>query len=194
MIVIVRGKSTKTEDFLREVFREEIDAGEIDFISQENAWCDQRVTQWWIEQFPHFPQVPQGDRLDLIWDCFASQRSEETWQHMTEVGESLGIRFERHMIPAGMTGELQPCDVRLNGELNARVNGAADRLHGEGGEFDRDVVNAVLFELEAWRMVTRRNIIKGWKPLLGEARINTICANLEQGGVELDVPFKAQMG
>jgi hypothetical protein len=75
------------------------------------------------------------------------------------------------MIPAGMTGTLQPLDVRINGEINARVTGAANKLISQNESWEKNVVNAVLFELGAWRAITRRNIIKSWAPLVGEESV-----------------------
>jgi hypothetical protein len=85
-----------------------------------------------------------------------------------------GIVIEQRHNAAGMTGRYQPMDVRLNGEVNSRVNDATEEF-----DFSQDVISALTFELEAWNAVSRENVIKSWVPLLGSELVDEILAAVQ---------------
>jgi hypothetical protein len=62
----------------------------------------------------------------------------------------------------------------VNGELRSRLNSLADRLRSEDESLEAELIPTVALELEAWRAISPANIIKSWRPLLGDEIVNQL--------------------
>jgi hypothetical protein len=81
---------------------------------QANAWMDQRIMIEWLELvlFPYVDALIQGGRrIVLVLDTLRVHRTPEVMRRIH--GKMLRIIF----VPGGLTGQLQPMDVGINGPL-----------------------------------------------------------------------------
>jgi hypothetical protein len=91
---------------------------------QANAWMDQRVMIEWLEHvlFPYVDAfLQEGGRVILVLDTLRSHRTPEVTRRIHDKG--LRILF----IPGGLTGQLQPIDVGINGPLKHWLRETAAR-------------------------------------------------------------------
>jgi hypothetical protein len=100
-------------------------------------------------------QYDDGERLDLILDCFSVHRSAATRQC------AAALNIQLHYIPPGWTDELQPLDRYVFGALKAICRRLFSR-HCQ--ELDPSVKrpDAARFVQEAWDALETHILEKGW--------------------------------
>jgi hypothetical protein len=151
--VLCRGKTAKCEERYRsdEELQGSIRRGELILSHEINAWtnidvaCEYR--RWVRSRFSRDPIV-------VVWDLDTAHRSATVQALALE----LGIRLE--FIPSGMTGELQPLDRRIFGNLKARARRRFDDQWVK--DHDMDMQRSVQILVDAWRSISQDEIRDAW--------------------------------
>jgi hypothetical protein len=159
--LIARGVSEGCRRRWEDQFAEWVHAGKLRVLNQVNAWCDTEVEKTMYEDFANFAQVGPDAPAVLLQDCFAAQRDTEVRKFTEDLG------FVVLFIPAGMTGDCQPLDVRIFGEVKPK----AAVLYDESmASTDSPAMYAPFVSLESYLQVlfalARDHIIKAWSVLV----------------------------
>jgi hypothetical protein len=159
VVVIARGTTLRCEEALRAAFRSQIAAGKLVVFHQKRSWVDEEMALKFLDVLNRQPSAAAGKVL--VWDVFAAHRT----QAVKDYAASLKIALK--YIPAGQTGDLQPLDRRIFGDVKGRVGHLfLDRIMR--GETVINAVEAMKTWLAAWNAVDQEAIIRAWEPILGE--------------------------
>jgi hypothetical protein len=90
---------------------------ECKYIVQQNAWTDERVMLFWVENVlaPYIKTCPAGIVPYLLLDKYKTH----TTTAVSKVIEELGVEWD--IIPGGCTGLVQPIDVGIGKPFKNRV-------------------------------------------------------------------------
>ena len=102
-----------------------------------------------------------GQPCHVVWDLHASHRVKGVQETASTLG--VGLSF----IPAGQTGEWQPLDRRIFGELKMRSVGVFSRLMIHKSMDQVDIVVALKILVMCWQQVSEESIIKAWDHISG---------------------------
>jgi hypothetical protein len=130
---------------------------------QRNGWsCASVMARYlqWLRARYNFEKGRRGGRrtrrILLLWDIFPSHRCQET----KDLADLLSIRLE--YIPPGMTGECQPLDRRIFGNLKARARSRFDEMCCKGE--DPTMEDSVAMLVEAWKSISQFEVLDAWQP------------------------------
>ena len=155
--VICKGKTPRCMNkFLKSVILRQYHQQEALFISfSETGWTTNDLAIRYLKWLKN--EYAKGNPVFLIWDCYASHRSEETKRQ----AQLLHVQLE--FVPAGQTGKYQPLDFRIFGNLKNKAKARFD---------ENDVVNfeissptkinwekSVELLLQCWEEIPEEDII-----------------------------------
>jgi hypothetical protein len=121
--------------------------------AHHHGWVDNGRAQWFIELADQLVQkvVPHRAgahvKTTVIWDVYASHRSEETKAKVADLG--IDLRF----IPAGETDAVQPLDQAIFGELKSRARALAVAESAKLGKTQVKATDALRHFLTAWEAI-----------------------------------------
>jgi hypothetical protein len=152
---IAKGKTERSERRMREHCRAEIAREDLIVSHQESGWTGRDVAL----QFLHWLADRYRRPIVLVWDLFSAHRDRE----VQETAGRLGIRLI--FIPPGLTGECQPLDRRVFGNLKQRARRRFDNevLQGRSERFC--LGSALRLLVEVWRLITQDEILGAWDHL-----------------------------
>jgi hypothetical protein len=156
--VICRGKTTRCEADLRGHFTREIRSGRLVLTHEENGWTNAAVA---IEYLQWLSDGVKGQELFLLWDCFSAHRDEEVKAKASD------SRITLQLIPAGMTNEWQPLDLRIFGSLKMRARELFDEQWMRDESVELTVATAITVLLKAWASVTQDEVLGAWDKVIG---------------------------
>jgi hypothetical protein len=111
-LVIYRGKTIRSEAELREHFTREIQMGRLVLTHQENGWANRVVARRYLQWLS---DIVKSQTLCFLSDLFFVHHEEEAKRKAKEV------HIAHEFIPAGLTDEWQPLDLRIFGSLKMRA-------------------------------------------------------------------------
>jgi hypothetical protein len=119
---------------------------------QENGWTS---AQLGCEYLRWLHRYYRGKPIALLWDLFAAHPCSEA----KEPAPQLNIRLE--FIPAGATGDYQPFDRRVFGNLKSRTRSRFDELWIE---LDREptMQDSIAMMLAAWKSLGQDEVLDAW--------------------------------
>ena len=93
---------------------------------QMNAWCDEDVMMWWIDNMWKGPICREAQQPKLI--IFDMHKGQTT----ANVNQCLqGCKTTTVLIPAGYTSLVQPLDISFNAEFKAAISQHQnEHIHG----------------------------------------------------------------
>jgi hypothetical protein len=129
--------------------------GELVISHAPSGWTTEDVARnylTWLREF-----MGPGP-IALVWDVFAAHRCEAARAQ----AQSMGILLE--FIPAGTTGERQPLNRRIFGNLKGRANARFDRLWSMNATpIIQDSIDVLL---SVWKLIQQDEITDAWEPIL----------------------------
>jgi hypothetical protein len=155
--VICRGKTIRCEAHLREHFDREMRSGRLFLTHQENGWTNATVAREYLDWIS---ARVKGQPLFLVWDCFSAHRDRAVKVQAVEAQ----ITFQ--FVPAGLTDEWQPLDVRIFGSLNMRARALFDAQWIRDGSAELTVAAAISLLLSAWGSITQEEVLGAWEKLI----------------------------
>ena len=167
LVVVMKGSTYRCEATMRAAFVNEIKEGKLIITRSLSGWVDNGRAQWFLELADQWVQkvVPHRARTHVkttvIWDVYASHRSEETKAKAAELG--IDLRF----IPAGKTDAIQPLDQAIFGELKSRARALAVAESAKLGKTQVKATDALRHFLAAWEAIEAWNIAQAWRAILG---------------------------
>lgn len=87
---------------------------------QQNAWCDEQVMLFWINNMWK-PLANQFKPTMLVADVHRAQNTETVKSKFLKIGTTLAL------IPGGCTNELQPLDRVFHGPLKKKIEKITDK-------------------------------------------------------------------
>jgi hypothetical protein len=153
--VAAKGKTDRCETNLRSACSRAVDQGRLFVTHQQSGWTTSQVASQHLRWLAETHQRP----LLLIWDLFSAHRDSS----VQELARNLGIKPE--FIPAGATGELQPLDRRIFGNLKQRARRRFDDDVLEGRTRSLQIGPAVCVLLDAWASIEQDEVLDAWEHL-----------------------------
>lgn len=161
--VLAKGKTERREAKFRDDTRLKKLKEWVIIEHSESGWNSGDVARKYLNWLHKWNQ---GDHKYVLWDLYASHRSEDTKRHCLE--KEITLQY----IPNGQTGVWQPLDWRIFGELKMRAKQRFDKvfsdalLHGTEPHFD--IVDAIGILGELWKETKEENVRRAWRRLTGE--------------------------
>jgi hypothetical protein len=155
--LICRGKTTRCEADLREHFAREVQSRRLVLTHQENGWTNATVAGEYLDWLS---DRIKGQNLLLLWDCFAAHRDEA----VRSKAEKAHITLE--FIPAGLTDEWQPLDLRIFGNLKSRARALFDDQWMRDGSAELTIATAISLLLKAWNSITQEEVLGAWEKMI----------------------------
>jgi hypothetical protein len=162
--ILARGKTVRCEARYRnhDAVQAAIARGDLVLGHQQNGWSNATVMAKYLQWLRarcnslHGKRGRRPRRILLLWDIFASHRCQET----KDLASLLSIRLE--FIPAGMTGECQPLDRRIFGNLKSRARRRYDEMCAQGE--DPTMEDSVAMLVDAWKSIGQFEVLDSWEP------------------------------
>lgn len=157
MWILARGTTTRCERRYRndDILRAAVNEGRLIVSHQVNGWTDAAVAgeylRWLRGRYG-------SDELVLIWDVFISHRCDE----VKTLAEELGIRLE--FIPPGATGNCQPLDRRIFGNLKSRARARFDAFWAI--DHDPSMEDSIAMMLESWASIDQFEVLDAFETAL----------------------------
>jgi hypothetical protein len=155
--ILCRGKTTRCETRYRthDGIDRAVNQGKLVVSHQVNGWCNATIAaeylRWLRSRYGRL-------KIVLLWDIWGAHRSKET----KELARQLNIQLE--FIPAGQTGECQPLDRRLFGNLKSRARSRFDQMCSR--REDPTMQDSVAMLVDAWNSIGQDEVLDAWAPLL----------------------------
>jgi hypothetical protein len=159
--ILARGKTTRCEARYRshDAVQAAIRRGDLVLSHQRNGWSNAAIAaeylQWLRRRYGRQGRRPR--RIVLLWDIFGSHRCQET----KDLANLLQIQLE--FIPPGMTGECQPLDRRIFGNLKSRARSRFARMCCQEGE-GPTMEDSVAMLVDAWKSIGQDEVLDAWQP------------------------------
>jgi hypothetical protein len=153
--IVCRGKTTRCEKKFddHEDLKRAIRQGELVLSHEANGWTTGQLA---CEYLRWLNQAYRGQPIALLWDIFAAHRCAEAKALAPE------LNIELEFIPAGMTGDCQPLDRRIFGNLKSRARSRFDRLW-IAEEHEPSMPDSVALLLEAWKSIGQDEVLDAWE-------------------------------
>jgi hypothetical protein len=155
--VICKGKTKRCEKVMRTDFAEEIANKQLFITHSPQGWVDQDVALQYVAWLRRNAGITGP--LVLVWDVFASHRDKMVVASAFEDGIQLLF------VPAGQTGDWQPLDKRVFGELKGKMNERFDDDHIKDPNVEESPRKAVRYMLDTWKRITQQHVLKAWDGL-----------------------------
>lgn len=154
--VLARGKTMRCEARYRnhDAIQRAVAQGDLVLSHQVNGWSNGDII---LQYLKWLRKLYGRQHIVLLWDIWGAHRSQDT----KDLAASLNIQLE--FIPAGMTGECQPLDRRIFGNLKSRARSRFDQGCARGE--DPTIEDSVAMLLEAWKSIGQEEVIDAWEPL-----------------------------
>jgi hypothetical protein len=135
-----------------------IAGGDLVLSHQRNGWSDAVIMGQYLRWLRTLYKGPgrRPPRIALVWDVWASHRCQET----KDLASLLQIELE--FIPPGMTGECQPLDRRIFGNLKSRTRSRFDHMYCRGQ--DPTMEDSVAMLVDAWKSIGQEEVLDAWQP------------------------------
>jgi hypothetical protein len=135
-----------------EILEKTILEGDLVISHERNGWTSAQLALEYLRWLNH---CNRGKLITLLLDVFASHRCGEA----KELASQLNIKLE--FVPAGLTGEYQPLDRRIFGDLESCTRSRFDRFY-----IDEDtkltIQGSVSVMLDAWTSIGQDEIHDAW--------------------------------
>jgi hypothetical protein len=95
-----------------------------------------------------------------LWDLFSGQHEQEVKRKAEEV--DIALEF----IPAGLTGEWQPLNLRIFGSLKMFAQGLFDDQWLRDESIELIVATSIALILKAWESITQKEILGAWNKII----------------------------
>jgi hypothetical protein len=155
--IICKGTTTRCERIMRADFAEEIAKKQLFITHSPQGWVDQTVALQYVNWLRKFTAI-RGPFV-LVWDVFAAHRDKMV------VASAFEDEVQLIFVPAGQTGEWQPLDKRVFGELKGKINERYDDDHIRDPNVEESPRRAVRYMLDTWKGITQENVLNAWKGL-----------------------------
>lgn len=162
IIIIAKGKTKKSEEKYRTDIRlrKYISNGELFIMHSPSGWATADL----MREYLKFISRKIGKRnAYLLWDLHASHRDESVREYSAKRNIQLSY------IPAGQTGEWQPLDRRIFGNLKNICHAEFQRLALIKTMEELDIVDAIVILLDAWHQISNQTIQHSWNHLIDES-------------------------
>ena len=101
-----------------------------------------------------------GDHKYLLWDLYSSHRCPE----IKEYSRKKEVTLE--YIPAGLTGQWQPLDCKIFGELKQKAKQRFDAYYGRclatGEDPQFRMPDAIAMLVDVWHRLSEENVRRAW--------------------------------
>jgi hypothetical protein len=149
--VICRETTIRCESELRQNFAREIQTPKLVLTHQENGWTNRIVASRYLDWLS---DLAKGQRLCLLWDCFSGHRDDLVKSRAE--GKHITLEF----IPADLTDEWQPLDLRIFGRLKMRARALFDDELIRDDSVGLAVARTIQLLLRAWESITQEEILE----------------------------------
>jgi hypothetical protein len=142
---------------LRQNFAREIQTHKPVLTYHENGWADRIVANRYLDWLS---DLAERQHLCLVWDCFSAHRDDLVKSRAE--GKDITLEF----IPAGLTDEWQPLDLRIFGSLKMQARALFDDEWIRDDSVELIVAKAIQLLFRAWESITQEEILEAWNGIV----------------------------
>ena len=161
IILIANGKTERCEEKFRndKRLRKYISQGDLVIMHSKSGWATAELMKQYLKWLTG--KIEKRNAY-LLWDLHSSHRDEDVKKYSTKKNIQLSY------IPAGQTGEWQPLDRKIFGNLKKQCHYEFEKLLINHSIDNYDIVDAIVILMEIWKKIPEETVKKSWNHLIGQ--------------------------